>query len=110
MTKDVGSLHDLSTQNSAVTKVKAKQHVNFKSGSEILNCEALNMEWYTWLHIVCGHMIRMLEAECILKIKHNITIYTSANGYVGTMLKYIYPCVDGMTIVYGHNRMTLVQS
>ncbi len=31
MSKDVGGLHDLSSKKSAVTKVKAKQHVNFKS-------------------------------------------------------------------------------
>ncbi len=31
MSKDFGALHDLSTKKAAVTKVKAKQHVNFKS-------------------------------------------------------------------------------
>ncbi len=33
MSKDVGSLHDLSTKKAVtkVTKVKAKEHANFKS-------------------------------------------------------------------------------
>ncbi len=35
MSKQFGSLHDLSTAKSTMTKVKAKQHVNLKSrGSE----------------------------------------------------------------------------
>ncbi len=31
MSKHFGGLHDLSTTKAAVTKTKAKQHVNFKS-------------------------------------------------------------------------------
>ncbi len=38
MSKDVCSLHVLSTKKSAMTKVKARQHVNF--GTHF---------WYTWL-------------------------------------------------------------
>ncbi len=35
MSKHFGSLHDLSTEKLAMTKMKAKQHVNFRSrGSE----------------------------------------------------------------------------
>ncbi len=37
MSKDFCGLHDLSTKKAAVTKLKAKQHVNLKSyGSVIL--------------------------------------------------------------------------
>ncbi len=36
MGKDFGGLHDLSTEKALVTKVKAKQHVNFKSQVSVI--------------------------------------------------------------------------
>ncbi len=48
----------------ALTNVRAKQHVNFKSwGSEIFSCDRLGMKWYTWLYIVCGHVNTIIDYE-----------------------------------------------
>ncbi len=67
MSKGFCDLHCLSTKKSAMTKVKARQHVNFMS-----NLIPLDMEWYIWLHIVCGHVIRMLEyQDLVFTTKNN---------------------------------------
>ncbi len=60
MNKCFCCLHGLSTTKSAMTKAKDRQHVNFMLNLIQHKLGPLDMEWYTWLHIVCGHMIRML--------------------------------------------------
>ncbi len=30
-----------------------------------ISFDLLDMEWYTWLHIVCGHMIRILVTRSV---------------------------------------------
>ncbi len=69
MSKGFCGLHGLSTKKSAMTH--ARQHVNFMSTLiqhigvdptliQHIGVDPLNMEWYTRLHIECGHMIRCL--------------------------------------------------
>ncbi len=59
MSKGFCCLHVLSTKKSAMTKVKTRQHVKFKFS---ISFDPLDMEWYTLLYIVCGHVIWMLVA------------------------------------------------
>ncbi len=51
MRKGVCGLRGLSTTKSAMTKVKARQHVKFNS--EFISFDPLDMEWYKWLAAHC---------------------------------------------------------
>ncbi len=62
MSKGLCGLQGWSTTKSAMTKVKGRQHFNFIMFMSNLRFDPLDMEWYTWLHIVYGHVIRMLDS------------------------------------------------
>ncbi len=52
MSKGFCGLHGLSAKKSTMTKVKAKQHVNFMLNLIQHKFDPLDIDWYTWLHIV----------------------------------------------------------
>ncbi len=56
MSKDFSGIYGLSTKKSAMTKVKARRACQFQFNT----CFDLSgMEWYTFMNIVCGHVIGM---------------------------------------------------
>ncbi len=52
MSKGFSGLHGLSTKTSTMTKVKPKQNVHFMSNLIQQSFDPLDIDWYTWLHIV----------------------------------------------------------
>ncbi len=61
MSKGFCGLYDLSTKTPEVTKEKVRQHVNFMSN-------LIQHKLTHWLHIVCGHMIRILDNDKLADI------------------------------------------
>ncbi len=74
MRKGYCGLHGLSTKKSAMTKyVQARQHINFMSHLIQHKLWPIGHGTYTWLPILCGHVIKMLDLPCdiIQNIEHS---------------------------------------